>query len=210
MDGVIVDTEPLHREAYYAMFDEVGIEMTDALYASFTGRATYPICSIICEKYELEASPETLVSIKRRHFKELFDTSESLQLIGGVHDRIRDFHTNGVVQVCASSASMPNINRVFQRFELNPYFKNKFSGADLKASKPHPEIFLKAAAATGHSKEHCMVIEDSTSGVKAAHAAGIYCVAFNSPHSKDQDHSLANTVIQDFKEIEFSKVKDWV
>ncbi len=47
--------------------------------------------------------------------------------------------------VLASSASMPNINRIFERFDLDKYFKAKISGADLKASKPHPEIFLKAA-----------------------------------------------------------------
>lgn len=208
MDGVLVDTEPLHREAYYAMFEEVGVAMTDELYESFTGRATYTICRIITEHFDLEETPDTLVNIKRRHFKELFDTSPSLQLIDGVLERIQDFHQNGLVQVCASSASMDNINRIFKRFDLNQYFRAKFSGADLKASKPHPEIFLKAAEATGHSKETCIVIEDSTAGIKAAHNAGIYCVAFQSEHSMNQDYALANTVIQDFKEIAYPKVNE--
>ena len=100
---------------------------------------------------------------------------------------------------------MTNINQIFDRFDLNQYFVAKLSGGDLKQSKPHPEIFIKAAEATGFSKEECIVIEDSTNGVEAAKAAGIYCVGFDSFHSKNQDYSKANTVITDFKDIYLDK-----
>ena len=80
----------------------------------------------------------------------------------------------------------------------------KFSGADLERSKPHPEIFIKAAEHTGCSKSECMVIEDSTNGIKAAHSANIFCTAFKSPHSSGQDYTLSDLVISDFKEIQFS------
>jgi beta-phosphoglucomutase-like phosphatase (HAD superfamily) len=101
---------------------------------------------------------------------------------------------------------MPTINNVFTKFYLDPYFKAKLSGADLKASKPHPEIFIKAAGASGFKKEECMVIEDSTNGIKAAHAAGIFCVGFKSPHSKNQEYHLANKVITDFSEISYANL----
>jgi beta-phosphoglucomutase-like phosphatase (HAD superfamily) len=103
---------------------------------------------------------------------------------------------------------MTTINNVFTRFNLDQYFKAKLSGADLKASKPHPEIFLKAAEASGFKPTECLVIEDSTNGVKAAHAAGIYCVGFKSPHSKNQDYALANKVITSFEEIRFNAIAD--
>ncbi len=108
----------------------------------------------------------------------------------------------------ASSASMMTINNVFERFNLNQYFIAKFSGADLKQSKPHPEIFEKAAFATGYERSNCMVIEDSTNGIKAANAAGIFCVGYDSVHSKNQDYSIANMVISDFKEIQHSKIQE--
>lgn len=208
MDGVIVDTEPLHREAYYAMFEEMEIPITDALYESFTGQATLAICNTLVSEYRLSVPPETLVANKRKHFKRLFDTGNQLQLIDGVWELIRDYHHNGLTLILASSASMPNIDRIFRRFDLDRYFKAKFSGADLKASKPHPEIFLKAAAASGYPKEHCMVIEDSTNGIRAAKAAGIYCVAYRSAHSVNQDYALADRVITDFKEISFCFLND--
>lgn len=205
MDGVIVDTEPLHHKAYHQMFNDVNINVSDDLYESFTGQSTINICKRLVEQFSLKDKPEQLVSLKRKHFKYLFENDSSLTLIDGVLERIKDYHKNGLSLVVASSASMPNINRIFDRFELNQYFSGKFSGADLKQSKPHPEIFLKAAEFTGFEKSECMVIEDSTNGIQAAHAAGIFCVGFKSPHSVNQDYSKADIVISNFKEIAYSK-----
>ncbi len=206
MDGVIVDSEPLHHKAYLNMFNDVNIKVSNALYESFTGQATLPICEHLCNEFNLNESPETLVAIKRKHFKYLFDNDDSFQLINGVLDLIKDYHSSGLKLVLASSASMPNINRIFSRFELDQYFIAKLSGADLKASKPHPEIFINAAKASGFKKEECMVIEDSTNGIKAANSTDIFCVAFDSEHSKNQDYSTANKVITDFYEITFDKI----
>ena len=210
MDGVIVDTEPLHKKAYFMMFEDVNIEVSEALFESYTGQSTINICKQLCERFSLKQHPETLVTIKRKHFKVLFDTDTSLKLIDGVLDLIKEYHDNGLTLILASSASMPNINRIFKRFDLDQYFKAKLSGADLKASKPHPEIFVKAAEASGFSKGECMVIEDSTNGIKAAKAAGIYCVGFDSLHSKNQDYSLANIVVSHFKEIAYSRVSTMI
>ncbi len=204
MDGVIVDTEPLHRKAYHQMFDDVKIDVGIDLYASFTGQSTINICKRLVNHFNLSETPEYLVSLKRKHYKYFFDNDE-LDLIDGVLDRIKDYHTNNVTLVVASSASMHGILQIFKRFDLNQYFSAKFSGADLKKSKPHPEIFIKAAESTGFKKSECIVIEDSTNGLQAANSAGIYCVGYKSPHSTGQDYTIADIVISDFKEIAYSK-----
>jgi beta-phosphoglucomutase len=209
MDGVIVDSEPLHRKAYYKMFADYGLEVTDSLYESFTGQATLPICIRLCDAFSLNVAPQELVTAKRRHFKKLFEEDNALELIDGVLDRIQEYHRNGLTLVLASSASLPNINRIFKRFDLDRYFVGKLSGADLAASKPHPEIFIKAAQTAGFSPLECMVIEDSTNGIKAAHAAGIFCVAYKSVHSHNQDYQLADYLIHDFKAIAFDRIPDF-
>lgn len=206
MDGVIVNTEPLHRKAYFKMFDEVNIDVDQSHYDSFTGQATLPICRTLCSHFKLSESPEQLVSIKRKHFKELFDTDSELSLIDGVEDLIKDYYENKLTLVLASSASMVNINRIFERFDLDKYFKAKISGADLKASKPHPEIFLKAAQLAETATANCMVIEDSTNGIAAAKAANIFCVGFKSPNSANQDYSKADKIISSFDEIMFANL----
>ena len=206
MDGVIVDTEPLHRKAYYMMFDDINIVVSEELFTSFTGQATLNICEQLCDTFNLEEAPNDLVLAKRRHFKYLFENDKDLQLLDGVLDLIQDYFKNGLTLVLASSASMPNINRIFERFDLNQYFMAKLSGADLKASKPHPEIFIRAAEAAGNDRSECMVIEDSTNGMKAANSAGIFCVGYKSEHSVNQDYSFADLTIQTFDEITFSKI----
>jgi len=206
MDGVIVDTEPLHKKAYFMMFKDVNIEVSETLFESFTGQSTIDICRQLCTRFNLQQAPELLVTIKRKHFKLLFDTDTSLSLIDGVHDLILDYYTNGLTLILASSASMPNINRIFKRFDLDQYFKAKLSGADLPKSKPHPDIFIKAAEASGFSKNECVVIEDSTNGIKAAKGAGIYCIGYNSLHSKNQDYSMADVVVSDYTAIRHSNI----
>lgn len=209
MDGVIVDTEPLHHKAYYMMFNAFNIEVSPELYESFTGQSTINICKRLCELFKLDNNPEELVQNKRTAFTNLFHNDPSLQLIDGVLELIKDYHANGVTLVLASSASMFTINNVFTRFNLDQYFIAKLSGADLKASKPHPEIFEKAAEVSGHKRENCIVIEDSTNGIKAAKAAGVFCVGFDSANSKNQDYSQADMVINDFKAISYAAMKSF-
>lgn len=201
MDGVIVDTEPLHRKASYEMFAYFDIDVSEELYTSFTGRATLEMCEELVERFELSATPQELVDKKREHFKTFFDSDPDFDLIPGVLDLIKNYHQHGITMVVASSASMTTIDWVFDRFDLAPYFKDKLSGADLRASKPHPEIYELAAKRAGESCENCIVIEDSTNGIQAAHAAGIYCVAYKSKHSKNQSYDLAQKVISDYTMI---------
>ncbi|MBJ7879982.1 HAD family hydrolase [Gelidibacter salicanalis] len=201
MDGVIVNTEPLHRKAYHLMFEDVNINVSEALYTSFTGQSTRAICEILVDHFKLSLGAQTLIGLKRDHFKYLFENDDELDLLPGVLDLIKDYYDNGLTLVLASSASMDNINNIFKRFDLNPYFVDKLSGADLKASKPHPEIFEKAALASGHKRHECIVIEDSTNGIRAAKDAGIFCVGYDSLHSHDQDYELADLVVTNFKAI---------
>ena len=207
MDGVIVNSEPLHQEAYRMMFKEFNIIVSDILYSSFTGMATLPICEKLCDEFSLSLSPHNLVQSKRKYFKLLFENGSEFKLIDGVLDLIKHYHQNGFTLVLASSASMANINMIFKKFNLDQYFETKISGADLKASKPHPEIFEKAAKLTGFSKKECMVIEDATNGILAAKSAGLICIAFDGGHSKNQDYSKADLVINEFEAIHIKKLE---
>ena len=210
MDGVIVDSEPLHKKAYYKMFQDVNIVVSSKVFASFTGQATLKIFQTLCEDFNLRQAPKELVALKRKHFKYVFENDTDFCLIEGVLNLIIDYNKNGLKLVLASSASMETINKIFTRFQLDQYFIAKLSGADLKASKPHPEIFIKAAKASKFQKEECLVIEDSTNGIEAAVNAGIYCVGFDSFHSKNQDYSKADLVVKKLSQISYKKIKSLV
>lgn len=208
MDGVIVDTEPVHHYAYHEHFKELNIDVTPEMYASYTGNSTRNIFQKLKEHFDLQEDVENLILRKRHLFNEAFDTKEDLFLIEGVEDLIKDLHTNGIQLILASSASKTTIERVFNRFDLHQYFTHKVSGEDFPKSKPHPAIFEHAASLSVAPKERCIVIEDSTNGIQASVSAGIFCVGYDSFHSKDQDLSKANTIVQHFNELNFEKVRD--
>ena len=125
-------------------------------------------------------------------------------MIDGALDLIKNLVSNNITLILASSASMTNINRIFQKFDLDKFFKAKISGADLKESKPNPEIFIKAAKLSGYSKKHCIVIEDSTNGIIAAKSAGIFCVGYNSVNSKNQNYDMADLEVLNLRDIMFN------
>ena len=204
MDGVIVNSEPLHHKAYQSMFNEFNLNVSNELYESFTGKSTFSICEELCRLFKLNVHPEDLVKSKRKHFKEIFDNDQDFQMIDGALDLIKNLVANNITLILASSASMTNINRIFQKFGLDKFFKAKISGADLKESKPNPEIFIKAAKLSGYSKKHCVVIEDSTNGIIAAKSAGIFCVGYNSVNSKNQNYDMADLEILDLRDIMFN------
>lgn len=209
MDGVIVDTEPLHRKAYFKTFEDLSIRVSEELYNSFTGSSTKKVCETLIQEFSLTHTVEEITNIKRNYFKHFFDSDTEFDLLPGVRELIEHYHQNGIKLVLASSASLNTIEWVFEKFGLNPYFKGKISGAELKESKPHPEIFLKAARIADEPIENCMVIEDSTNGILAANRAKIFCAAYKSPHSKMQDYSMANLSVSNFKNLEIQEINPY-
>ena len=206
MDGVIVDTEPVHHYAFMKHFKQLNISVSHEMYASFTGNSTKNVYQKIKDTFNLSHQVEDLVLAKRTIFNNAFDNKKDLYLLDGVAKLIKDLHQNGLQLILASSSAKVTIARIFNRFELHQFFSHVVSGEDFPKSKPHPAIFEQAVALSGTPPQHCIVIEDSTNGIKAAKAAGIYCVGYDSLHSKLQDYSLADLVISHFDELSFEKI----
>ncbi|MFM2230074.1 MAG: Protein CbbY [Bacteroidota bacterium] len=206
MDGVIVDTEPVHHFAYHQQFKQLGITVTPELYASFTGNSTKNIFQKLKDQFQLPQSVEELVDTKRMLFNEAFDHKEDLTLLEGVHELILDLRAHDIQLVLASSSARVTIHRIFKRFDLFPHFSHIVSGEEFPQSKPHPAIFEHAVHLSGDHPSECIVIEDSTNGILAAKAAGVFCVGYDSFHSKGQDYSRADVVVTQFKELSFEKL----
>lgn len=201
MDGVIIDSEALHKRAYYETFNFLGVEVSESLYKTLTGASKLNAFQKLVTHFKLENNPEDLVIYKRKHYVAYFESDPNLHLVQGVETLIKFLHSKGLKLVLASSSAMVNINRVFDRFHLNPYFVGKISGADLTESKPNPEIFEKAAVLGSSLPEQCIVIEDSDNGVQAAVDAGIYVIGYRNPLAADQVLDKANQVIDNFAQI---------
>ena len=201
MDGVIVDTEPLHKKAYYQVFEDLKVNVTSELYESFTGFSTRKVCTTLKNRFDLPLEVDELSALKRSYFKHYFDNDTEFDLLPGVRELFESYRQADITLILASSAAMNTINWVLEKFEIGSYFKAKVSGDELAESKPNPEIFNIAAQLSGKDKSECMVIEDSTNGILAAHRAGIFCAAYQSFHSKGQNYELANIVVDDLRKL---------
>jgi HAD superfamily hydrolase (TIGR01509 family) len=206
MDGVIVDTEPLHFEVSKSQLAALGIELTTELHSSFTGNSNKTIFRKIKEQHQLEASVNELIEEKNTLFIAAFANKNDIEMLPGVFDLIKDLHSNGMQLLLASSSEHEIIDLVFERFGLEEYFTHKISGNDFAESKPNPDIFLKAVSLSGTNAENCIVIEDSTNGIKAAKAAGLYCIAYKG-EAEGQDQSLADEIVYDFSELDFERIR---
>nr|AOE10684.1 hydrolase, haloacid dehalogenase-like family [uncultured bacterium] len=201
MDGVIIDSEEIHKKAYYETFNTLNIEVSDTLYKSFTGSSTINAFQRLVAHFNLKNDPEELVLDKRKRYVNFFENDPNLHLVNGVEEIIKYFYKKGIILILASSSAMINIDRVFNRFKLNTYFAAKISGADLKESKPNPEIFNKAAILGNISKENCVVIEDSDNGITAANDANIFVFGYANKLSEGQTLENADFVINHFSEL---------
>jgi beta-phosphoglucomutase len=201
MDGVIIDSEEIHKKAYYETFNSINIVVSDALYKSFTGSSTINAFQRLVAHFNLNLDPEALVLEKRKRYVNFFENDPNLHLVEGVEEIIQYLFDKEITLILASSSAMINIDRVFNRFNLNQYFTAKISGADLTASKPHPEIFNKAATLGNTPKENCFVIEDSDNGIKAANDANIFVFGYANKLSEGQTLENADFVIDDFEKL---------
>ena len=207
MDGVIIDTEPLHHHAFFTQFAELGIPVSATEYTTFLGKSTRNVFQLLKQRYHLRQEVEALVLRKRELFNKAFDEDAGLDLLPGVRVLIEDLRRHNVQLVVASSAAKATIARVFDRFGLSEYFTHRVSGEDFAESKPNPAIFLRAAELADTPVTECIVIEDAANGVAAAKAAGIYCIAYVSPHSEGQNLHRADRIIRDFSELSAASIE---
>lgn len=203
MDGVIIDSEPMHRKIFedYAK-DTLHIEVTDAEYDTFIGSTNTHIFSLLKERFHLNQEVGDLIAEYDRKIEEfLLAAKASIAPIAGVYELADQLHKDNMKLAVASSSAQGRIDLVIDMFGMDSFFTTKISGQQVKHSKPAPDIFLLAAKTLGLSPTECVVIEDSKNGVAAAKAAGMKCIGYNNPNSGNQDISRADRIIKRFFEL---------
>lgn len=197
MDGVIIDSEPLHHISQKKLTQKLGFSQTDEEMQQFIGTSSKNMWQILKDQYGLSHSVEELMGMGLQSYFEILDQTP-VEPIAGVRDLIEELHAQKIRLVLASSSERKSIDKVLKLFSLEQYFDCRISGAELTRSKPHPEIFLTALHKTRSRPGQAVVIEDSTNGIKAAKAAGIYCFGYDNPNSPGQALHLSDRVIDSF------------
>lgn len=209
MDGVIIDSEPIHREVGMNTFQHLGLSVPDKLLDSFVGISAKQMWTKLKNIYNLQQSIEDLISMELDRYINYLDyllMQKKIKPIPGVVELIKDLSKNKVKLALASSSSARNIDLVLKMFNLERFFAAKICGDDVSNGKPAPDIFIQTLKCIDVRAEDCFVIEDSRNGVKAAKSAGIKCIGFCNVNSRKQDLSCADIIIGNFLEIDYKKL----
>ena len=200
MDGVLLDSEPMHQEIIYETFQLEGIPFDKAYIQTLTGMSAFPMWEKVKRDAQRSESVEELIKFHRDYFfKRLPEVK--VPLVPHVKDVLEKFKNEGKHLSLASSSGRKLIDIFTQQTNIAHYFEVIMSGDDVQYSKPNPEIFLKVAQWYGLPATQFTVIEDSTNGIKAAKSAGMQCVGFQNPLSGGQDLSQADLLIHSMQEL---------
>lgn len=200
MDGVIIDSEPLHFAVERTLFAELGLPVGETEHAGFVGCSSRTMWETLRSRYGLDRQTADLVLYERRRYREALQ-AEGVPFMPGMVDLIRELASGGVAVAIASSAPHEQIDEVVRTGALASAVRVRVSGDDVPHSKPDPAIFLRAATLMGADPYACTVVEDSEHGVSAARAAGMRCIGFRNPNSGAQNLSRADAVVDGVEEL---------
>ena len=204
MDGVIVNSEPLHVEAWVKTAEPYGIELKQEMLETFRGLRLQEVAALILSHFPEQTtgvSAERLMKKKNIRLSEL--SRREAELIPGVRAFLALTRAS-YPQVALATACDPEIQQIFfEKFSLDQYFDVMVTGGDVTRGKPDPEIYLTTLSRLQLPADACFVIEDAVNGVRSAKAAGCYTIGITTSVTRDAlSQAGADLIVDQFKEIE--------
>lgn len=201
MDGVLIDTERHHQIIEHQIFRDLGLDITEEERAPFIGFAADEMWTRVVKHYNLDRSANGLLELNNDRIIEYFTTRESCESIPGVEKVLDWIRDRELPLALASSSSRRVIDSLLELTGLDIYFDCRVGGQDVEQSKPEPYIYLHTAKLLGVPPDQCLVIEDSTTGIRAAKSAGTYCIGYRGTGYHGQDQSMADRTIRHYDEL---------
>jgi beta-phosphoglucomutase family hydrolase len=205
MDGVILDSNPTHREAWRAYNRRFGIETDEAMQQRMYGRRND---EIVRDFFGAGLPAEEVMAhgaAKESLYRQMMAPHLTESLVPGVTRILQN--RNGTAAGLATNAERANVDFLLDgvligEAPLRSCFAAVVDGQQVARPKPHPDIYLRVAELLGADPRNCIVFEDSHAGVEAARAAGARVVALRTTHKEFKNIDLT---VDDFRSPELEK-----
>jgi beta-phosphoglucomutase len=199
MDGVLVDSEPLHERAKQEAFRKAGIVLPEERLATLIGRGDEAMLKDLASEFSLSASQSAEILRQKNAF---YESSEStLRPIPGALDFVHWSHRHFRLAL-ATSASPRYRHFLMKKFDIESLFEVVLDAALVKAPKPSPEVFEITLKKLSLEPTTCWIIEDSVNGLVAAKQAGCFAVGITTSFSSQILRSTgADLVVQSFAQL---------
>ena len=199
MDGVIVDSEPLHERAYREIFREMGYGDAHGIhFPDYYGKTDRALWVDFIARHRPRQSIDELLAWKQKRLIDFLRDEEPL--FEKLPDLVEKLAAHYPLAIASGSAH-PVIDEVLAIRQLRRFFSVLVSSTDVPHGKPAPDVFLRAAALLEVPPARCVVVEDSIAGVEGALAAGMRVIAIANTVRPDQ-LVRATRVVRTYEEIE--------
>lgn len=178
LDGVICSTDEYHYQAWKSLADQLHIPFDRERNNLLRGVSRMDSLDILLEKSNRAYSAEEKLAFaaeKNARYRELLRQMSPAELTDEVRATLQALRAAGMLLAIGSSSR--NTPFILKRIGLADFFDAVADGNSITHSKPHPEVFLQAAALLGLAPSDCLVVEDAHAGVEAARAGGFDCAA---------------------------------
>jgi HAD superfamily hydrolase (TIGR01509 family) len=198
MDGVIVDSESRHEQAFLDTVERIGYGQTHGInFQNYVGRSDRELWQEFLSRHQPGYSAEELLRMKSQRVIEILQRDQPL--FEGLPELIEQLAARYRLAL-ASGSDRIIVEAVLDLGGLRRYFPVTVSCNDVARGKPAPDIFLRAAGQLGVPPRDCWVIEDSKPGVAAGRAAGMTVVAITNTHPAEE-LAEADFVVATYPEI---------
>jgi HAD superfamily hydrolase (TIGR01509 family) len=196
MDGLLIDSEPLWDRALYPVLDELNVKLNEEDRHHTLGQGVPASVEYWYHQYPWQGkSREDVVAEIIDGFLTLVKKEGVLK--PGVHQTIEICRKAGLSLAIASSSPMEVIDAVVDKLAIRDLFDEIYSGQSEAYTKPHPGVFITVAGLLDVSPLQCVVFEDAPSGVLAAKAARMKCIAVPEPEVKSHKFIRAADIVLD-------------
>lgn len=201
MDGVLINTEPLHYRMWKETFRGRGLEIDYDVYKGCIGATDAFLMELILNNYGRDFRNDKNLSKERKVIEKRIIEEEGFPEMPGVEEMLRRLYEAGFLLAVASSSPPERIRDAMNYIGAGQYFSLLNSAENVAHSKPAPDIYLDTAKRIGAAPEECIVLEDSENGSIAAVSAGMICVGLDNPDSGEQNLERAAVIIRTLQEF---------
>lgn len=199
LDGVLIDSEPLHCRAFQEILTGYGVTLTDREY--YEAYIVYSDREVLERLLPAGAALRGALEAKERRYLELVEAGlpafqDGLALLA---------RTDGWRVGLATGSLRREVELALRSLGIRERFSTIVTREDCRRGKPDPEPFLRAARGLGLLPRRCVVIEDTAGGIQAAKAAGMTCVAVTHSCSRDS-LAGADLVVDDLGGVDLDAI----
>lgn len=203
LDGLIVDTEPLHQRAMNALLQKHRVDYqfeTEEYGKCFVGIPVAENVQYLKARFGLRGAPQEIIDARETIYESLIAEPANLVVMPGVMQLLDAMRARAIPLGVASGSPRHQVEIVLRGLCVIDRFQVIVAGNDVAKTKPAPDVYLRAAEKIGVAPANCVALEDSATGITAAKAAGLRAIAVPNRFTAHQDLSHADARVKDLNE----------